>query len=465
MKKFLLCGLLLASTAALAETYTFQTLAGKADSGVTSTQQGVYIVSKDFTVAAGDTLVLENRATVRLEKDVMIYVEGYANLAPADTATITTDLENPGKGFQFTGDVTTPSLIQNITFEGTGVRYVRDGALTVKNCSFLKTTGNINSGASALAFVHSNGGNVVSGCNFIDCYGAAIAGGANILTGITIENCYLNNCVTSNTNRPFLNLTVGGDNPVIVKGNRIIGAKLNMPGAITVANLLSMQGQNLAIIENNYAENCRYGINIMGNATAKIINNTLIDNHYELNANNGGSGVTAYMSTIYLEGNHIEGSLWGVTVVNGNANLGKIADPNAADYNPGNNVFKNNGNCGTAPEGTNSAYDPTKPYDLYNNSKNEIYAQNNTWSVAEQTEELIETVIFHFNDNANLGKVIFMPAKSNDSVDSLQSDAEIISTEWYDINGAKVASPEEGNLYIRIDRLSNGAIKTEKTIK
>lgn len=43
-------------------------------------------------------------------------------------------------------------------------------------------------------------------------------------------------------------------------------------------------------------------------------------------------------------------------------NVGKTEDSNAADYNPGLNVFLNNGFGGTI-------------YDLYNNSANTVYAQ------------------------------------------------------------------------------------------
>lgn len=465
MKHYLLAALLGISLAAGAKTYTFQDLSKVDTTGVTQVKEGVYLVSKDFTVPAGDVLVLDNLSTIRMAKDVMIYVNGEAQLAPADSATICADNEaDPCKGFQFTADGSNPTLIKNVIFQMAGLRYVTDGPLTVENCKFFNTSSNINSGAAAISFVRSNGGNLVKGCTFTNCYGAAIAGGANIATGITIENCTLTNCVTSNTNRPYLNLTVGGNNDVVIKGNKIYGAKLNMPGAITVANLLSLAGTNKILIENNYADNCRYGINIMGKATARIINNRLVNNHYETNANNGGSGVTAYASTVYLEGNHIEGSLWGVTLVGGaNGNLGKIENPEADDYNPGGNTFLNNGNCGTAPEGADSPYDPTKPYDLYNNTPNEVYAQNCTWSVPEQTEELIETVIFHYADNSQLGKVIFMPAFSK--VATIDADNEVVSTTWYTLDGQQVASPAEGSLYIRIDKMANGTIEAVKTIK
>jgi hypothetical protein len=78
-----------------------------------------------------------------------------------------------------------------------------------------------------------------------------------------------------------------------------------------------------------------------------------------------------------------------------NLNLGNLEDED--NYNPGGNVFINNGNNGVL-------------YDLYNNSANTVYAQGNTWNVEVQDQESIEGVIFHKNDNSALGEVIFMPA-------------------------------------------------------
>ena len=78
-----------------------------------------------------------------------------------------------------------------------------------------------------------------------------------------------------------------------------------------------------------------------------------------------------------------------------NLNLGNLEDGD--NYNPGGNVFINNGNNGVL-------------YDLYNNSANTVYAQGNTWNVEVQDQESIEGVIYHKNDNSALGEVIFMPA-------------------------------------------------------
>lgn len=68
--------------------YTFAQLAAIDTSGVTATDSG-YVVTADFTIAAGDTLRLMNNDKVLLGDKVMVSVNGYADFAVPDTAVIT----------------------------------------------------------------------------------------------------------------------------------------------------------------------------------------------------------------------------------------------------------------------------------------------------------------------------------------------------------------------------------------
>ena len=102
-------------------------------------------------------------------------------------------------------------------------------------------------------------------------------------------------------------------------------------------------------------------------------------------------------------------------------------------------MFKDNGNNGQL-------------YDLYNNSTITVYAQGNTWNVSQQTEEQIETVIFHKKDNPSLGEVIYWPAanstdirnghnsEKNSAIYDLQGrKTTVLSKGIYIVNGRKVA--------------------------
>ena len=175
---------------------------------------------------------------------------------------------------------------------------------------------------------------------------------------------------------------------------------------------------------------------------------------------NGGSGINIYdpykTQTTTITGNYIENNLWGITIIGGkNVNVGKTEDKDAEDYNPGLNVFLNNGFDGT-------------PYDLYNNSTITVYAQGNYWkSVATQDRESIETVVFHKNDNAALGEVIFMPALDSDPTAIANTTITANgTTEIYTLNGTKLGTGDAANLPqgIYIMKTCTGTTSTTRKI-
>ena len=273
--------------------------------------------------------------------------------------------------------------------------------LTIENCELSGVVQNyaaINLGSEVLTTVRN--------CTIKDNVREGISGGANIPSPLLFENNHLENNSYDSRNRPQINVTVGGAGTVEIIGNTVVGPfETTMNGGIAVANMMGISGTNKVLIEGNDVRGCRYGITTNGTMDVRIIDNVLVDNKYESNAMNGGSGVSIYNSNggqkVYMSGNHIEGHLWGITNI-GNVsggtgpelNLGNLTEGD--DYNPGGNVFINNGNGGVL-------------YDLYNNSPLTVYAQGNTWNVEVQDEESIEKVIFHKKDNPSLGEVIFMP--------------------------------------------------------
>ena len=197
---------------------------------------------------------------------------------------------------------------------------------------------------------------------------------------------------------------------------------------------MSITGTNNVVIEGNEITEHRYGITTLGELNVRIVNNRMVNNNHETNPMNGGSGIsiydTNYTQNVYIEGNYIENSLWGITIIGGkNVNVGKTeVDESAEDYNPGRNVFVNNGNGGQL-------------YDLYNNGTNTVYAQGNTWNVTNQTAEEIETVITHKADNDALGEVIYMDESNsieNNLVDAIVFNSA--SKQLCGLNGCSAVS-------------------------
>ena len=418
--------------------YTFNALSQIEGTGVTVQDDGSYLVSADFTIAEGDVLRLENNDVIKMADGVRITLDGDADFAPADTAVVTRDAEDSKpKGFWMMGENGNANL-KNVTFEYVGVVFGGlNSSLHADNCTFTLHNGK-SSSSGALSFNASCGGNIVENCYFIEDTLNAIGNGASNPVGIIIRDCLFWHNTTDNRNKPQINLTCAGDYDVYITGNQVIGGQFTMSGGIGVSNMMGMGHTGKVYIEDNYITENRYGITTIGSMDAIIKNNVMIDNCYETNPNNGGSCVSIYdsssSSNIYMEGNWMEGGLWGITVPTGapNINLGKVEDPEAEDYNPGNNTFVNNGNGGEL-------------YDLFNNGTATIWAQGNTWNVTEQTEENIEEVIYHQVDDPNLGLVIFMPAHQEEpsAVEEIEA-AQQADGLYYNLMGQPVENPTNG---------------------
>ena len=417
--------------------YTFNALSQIEGTGVTVQDDGSYLVSADFTIAEGDVLRLENNDVIKMADGVRITLDGDADFAPADTAVVTRDAEDSKpKGFWMMGENGNANM-KNVTFEYVGVVFGGlNSSLHADNCTFTLHNGK-SSSSGALSFNASCGGNIVENCYFIENTLNAIGNGASNPVGIIIRDCLFWHNTTDNRNKPQINLTCAGDYDVYITGNQVIGGQFTMSGGIGVSNMMGMGHTGKVYIEDNYIADNRYGITTIGSIDAIIRNNTMIDNCYETNPNNGGSCVSIYdsssSSNIYMEGNWMEGGLWGITVPTGapNINLGKVEDPTAEDYNPGNNTFVNNGNGGVL-------------YDLFNNGTATIWAQGNTWNVDEQTEEKIEEVIYHQVDDPSKGLVIFMPAhQAQSAVEEIQA-AQQQDGRYYNLMGQPVDNPAAG---------------------
>ena len=419
--------------------YTFNGLSQIENSGVTLAEDGSYIVTADFTIAAGDTLRLMNNDVIKMTENACISIDGFADFTPADTALITRYNEEQPKGFRIFADDAC-AVLKNVRFEYVGINFgCANGNLQADNCTFTLHNGK-SSSTGAIAFSVSSDGNIIENCYFLENQYNAIGCGALNPVGVIIRNNYFWHNTTDNRNKPQLNLTCAGDYDMYVTGNTIIGGQYTMVGGIGVSNMMGMAFTGTLYIEDNYVTENRYGFGMTGPMNAVIKNNKFIDNCYETNPNNGGSCISLYDASgrgnVYIEGNLLEGGLWGITVIgNPTVNAGKVEDPAAEDYNPGNNVFVNNGNSGVL-------------YDFYNNGTSTIYAQGNTWNVTEQTAELIETVIVHKADFDNLGEVIYMPAHQEDTnIAEVATDNQTDGL-YYNMMGMPCQAPTAPGIYI-----------------
>lgn len=405
--------------------WTMTMLAETAGTGVTKADAGTFKMTDNVEIAQGDRFKIEDGMKVMMCDNVRLTICGEADFRAKDRVLFTAADDTSKPYGIFVDNDQSVTYFTNIDFEYAGLKNFGTYGLEVDNCTFIRH--NAVSGSSALNMGTSGAEFRITNCTFTECAKSAIGGAANYMTPVTIENCTITGNGTANMNTPQINITTAAQ--VVVRNCKITGNTAhNMVGGIVVSNLIGLTGELNTLIEGNEIRDNRFGLATYCEQTATIKNNIIVNNNHETNPNNGGSGINIYdpqkkQNTI-ITGNYIEGNLWGITIIGGrDINVGKTEDKDAADYNPGLNVFLNNGFGGTI-------------YDLYNNSANTVYAQGNHWkSVAKQDRESIETVVFHKNDNATLGEVIFMPALDTDptSVDAITSND--IRTMIYTLDG------------------------------
>ena len=476
--------LTLAALAALglqAKVYTFQDLAEFENCGV-SQVDGAWVIAPNSEMGNKDTLTFDDGQVLRLKSKIQIAegnvlkvlnnevvkfgdgmqieVLGDIDFAPEDNATFTAtdDAVASAKGFFVHGD-NSNAVVKNVLFEYVGLSYgsaVGTGSLTMSDCTFDKYNTKNASGA-ALNFCAQCDGNVVEDCVFRASQVSAIANGSNTPVGIVIRNNEFDKNSTQKSNRPQVNMSVGGNHKMIIENNSVIGiGKVTRAGGIAVSNLLAGASNEIVEIRNNHVENNRYGITATGGMEVLIEGNYLLNNNFESNPMVGGSGINITdangNAVAMITGNHIEGHFWGVSIIGGkDINLGKIVDAKEGESNPGNNVFINNGCNGQL-------------YDLYNYSANTVYAQGNTWNVEVQDEEHIEQVVFHQNDDPSLGEVIFIPAKETVGVTDVNTSKQVAGVKYYNLAGVEGAKPFDG-VNVVVTTYTDGTNATTKVIK
>lgn len=447
MKQILTLLLLAASTGAWAEEFatagtgaavTPATLSALSGSGVTAAGDGTYTFANDVTVTSPDKFSLGDAKTIKLADNVRVTLCGQCDLTAPEVARLTVtraaDTDNPA-GFYLRNENGITGKIANVDFYYAQLSSFSATGFDIENCTFTLGNGKLSSSA-ALSLGTAGAQFNIKGCTFTDCTVPAIGEGANAFCGINIENCTFVNNNTSNTNKPQINITVGGDLTVAIRGCKLQGKGLSKVGGIAVGNLLSNPGANKVIIENCEITDHRYGLTGVGAMNMEIRGNRFVGNNHESNPMNGGSAINLtgynYGLNAVISGNHIENSLWGVTLVGcSDVSLGKVGDADS----PGGNTFKDNGNLGV-------------PYDLYNNGTTTVYAQLNTWSVPEQTEAEIEKVIFHKKDDSKLGEVIFMPAADGAGIDGITAD-DNAPARFFDLQG-RPADPASRGVLIEV---------------
>lgn len=358
-----------------------------------SFSQGVYHFGDSLLVAANDTFSVSKSSFITLDSAVEVNIEG-AFYSLADSVVFTaSDSSKPYNGFRFEDGSTV--VLRHASFSyGGGLRVLTPNFMA-DSCAFIRNV----SGASTGAAVNfSRGMPSIRHSRFLYNDLPAIASGGNQQVAVQFIGNYLRGNTQSNGNRPQINMGPSGPDTSIIRNNTIIGDRaLDMVGGISSSSLFGIEHH--VIIDSNLVVDNRYGITIAGGNASGVINaNILEDNDSQGQPMLGGSGISlSGSSSLAVEAsyNEIRRNLWGITVL-GSAGL-NLGDTAALNPVAGENLFANNGNGGQS-------------YALYNNTSDSILAMHNCWlGDSAISDSLAETQIFHFQDDATLGWVEYLP--------------------------------------------------------
>lgn len=422
--------------------YTFGQLA-ELSANVNVNDAGEYVVSDDITISPSDTLVV-NSGVILLDDGVTLNLDGYTSIIASEGPVLfgCSSEEAQPRGIRVGDSEATFSAI-NADFQHIGIRYVSQKPIYLLGCRFNKVN-TAGTSTAALAFSANSQDNYLAGCTFSQCESAAIGAALNNANGMTISGCTFFDNNTQNTNKPQVNLISGGDAPIIVENCAIVGTGRTMVGGIGFMNYMNA-GENKIILTGNTITSCRYGMCAYSSSPLDIdmCDNRIINNCYESNPNNGGSGISLYdmsQNSLFFRasGNYIEGNLWGVTVLGKPAyvNFGYLGDDESIEQFVGNNTFVNN-------------YNSDIDYEFFNNTSNDltIYAQGNIWGCGSQDSIRVAELVWDSNDAGGHGEVIFAAPKADIPVVALPSvEASRTSlVDIYSLDGTREAIRRMGS--------------------
>ncbi len=372
-----------------------------------------YRVVEDLTILASDSLYALNN-NIRFANGVTITIAGGGLLIDGgiNFGDLIADVSGESyEGFRLEGNAHV-SLNRVSIMNCGGIKVLTPNFLFTNSSAIGNPTG-INSSA----FIElSSGKPAIDNNVFKDNEVSAVSSAANATVAPMITNNTFEGNVTSNTNRPQINLSPSGTDTTYIINNIITGNRAQeMAGGVAFSALAGGVGN--VVIKDNEIQDNRYGIAILGNGlTALIENNEILNNDSQNNSNLGGSGINLSgnnTSSAIITKNTIKGNLWGITVLNNfSVNLG---DSHIGGSNSGENVFSENENGG-------------ETYALFNNTPSAINATNNCWELNEESTLLIaESVISHQEDDNTLGEVIFDPILFCNSVTVEEKEENLIS--------------------------------------
>jgi len=412
-------------------------------------EEGDYIVNDTIFINLNDTLSITTNARVKFAPNTYLDVNGTFIVNPPTSVVFTEKVTGSGF-FGLRIDSSNTTVLRKLTLEYANSLRLFDCNPLIENCIFQYNSPLTTFGNAAISVFRSNP--TITGCQFLNNKRAAIQGGSNIANAPKIINCLFQGNNTLNGNVPQINIGTTGVDTALILNNQILRASTNSGGIgfLPIGNVY-------VIIKGNVIKNNRYGMTFNGgaNINAIISYNQVDSNNTQNDPILGGSGIsfvggtaTSQQNSI-VTGNLFRWNLWGITIqTRSRPNLGNLNNADTTD--DGKNQFINNSNTSSTPQ-----------IDLYNNSVDTIYAQNNYWGTIVPAE--VEAKIFHLTDNPALGPVIYNPFNTSLPITLAAFRAVInkadVQLQWQthsEINSAffELEKSEDGQLFHKLTSIN-----------
>lgn len=363
--------------------------------GVVTFAGGVYTINDTVKISKNDTLYITTNATVKFALNKSLAATGVLFIDPP-TGVLFTALDTNNRFTCVRIDSNSSTVIRNLTLEyASGGLRIADGSPLIDSCIFRYNNTVTTFQNGTIALFRSNA--IIQNCLFMNNSRACIQGGTNIANAPKIYNNVMIGNNLTNTNVPQINLGATGTDTCRIIGNQILRASTNSGGVG-----FSPIGNVFAVVSHNKIINNRYGVTFNGgaNINAMVSYNQIDSNNTQNNPNLGGSGIAfsggsaGSHQNVIVTGNLIRWNLWGITIQQrAKPNIGNVTNADTSDNGKNSFIGNNNGN--------------TPLIDLFNNTIDSIYAQNNYWNTTN-----IDTAgkrIFDKTDNDTLGIVIYNP--------------------------------------------------------
>lgn len=405
-----------------------------------------YNVLDTIFISLNDTLEIANDAVVKFAVGTYFDINGVLLINPPNNVLFTAMATEQGY-FGVRLDSSNASYIKKLTMEYANSFRLFYSSPTFDSCTFRYNTPNTSFGNSAIGLF--NAYPTILNCNFIENKRPAL-NWSNIPCGPKVYNSYFfGNSSTANLNMAQIQIGGTGNDSCIIQNCKVVGNGQIKSGGIAISPL---GAACRAVIKDNLVRKNRYGFTVNGgsNIYTTIAYNVIDTNNIENDPMLGGSGIAFYGGTAsspqnsVISGNIIRANLWGITITPGSRakpNLGNLSNADTTD--DGKNQFINNINSGTG----------FTQFDLYNNSPDNIEAQNNYWNTDLISEA--EDKIFHNYDNTSLGIVNYAPILTSAQLPlklisfKANSNNENIVLQWQTSNEVNVS-------HFEIERSING---------